>query len=143
MTITGALLTGVTLTTFNGVAAQSFTVKTDKKITAVVPVGSSTGPIEVTTPDGVADSVGDFVVPPPPSVTNFTPTSGPAGTKITITGTAFKGTKTLTINGMKVSRSIKSDMTIVATVKKGTTSGQITVTGPAGSDTSAGTFTVT
>lgn len=143
VTITGALLTGVTLTTFNGVAAQSFTVKTDKKITAVVPVGSSTGPIEVTTPDGVADSVGDFVVPPPPSVTNFTPTSGPTGTKITITGTAFKGTKTLTINGMKVSRSIKSDMTIVATVKKGTTSGQITVTGPAGSDTSAGTFTVT
>jgi hypothetical protein len=37
---------------------------------------------------------------------------------------------------------VKGDTTIIATVKKGTTSGQITVTGPSGSDISAATFTV-
>jgi hypothetical protein len=76
-------------------------------------------------------------------VTGFAPTSGPVGTRITITGSGFKGTKTVTINGTKASRSVKSDSTILATVKKETTSGQIAVSGPNGTAVSAGSFTVT
>ena len=49
--------TGVT---FGGVKA-TFTVESTF-ISAVVPAGAETGPIEVTTPDGTAESKGDFTV---------------------------------------------------------------------------------
>jgi photosystem II stability/assembly factor-like uncharacterized protein len=51
VTVTGTNLTGTTSVTFNGVSAL-FTVVSNTQITAVVPVGTSTGPIVVTTPAG-------------------------------------------------------------------------------------------
>jgi glucose/arabinose dehydrogenase len=144
VTIQGVHLGGATAVTFGGTEAASFTVKSDKKISAIVAVGSTTGPIAVTTPGGTATSSGSFVVPPPPVVTDFTPTSGPVGTKITITGMNFTGAKTVTIGGTKA-KSVKrvSPTTVTAVVRKGTTSGQIAVTGPGGTGVSAGSFTVT
>jgi len=49
-----------TKVTFNGVPA-TFTVESTM-INAVVPVGAETGPIEITTPDGTAESAGEFTV---------------------------------------------------------------------------------
>jgi glucose/arabinose dehydrogenase len=143
VSIKGSHFTGVTAVSFNSTGAQSFEVKSDKKILAVVATGTTTGPIAVTGPGGTTVSAAPFVIPPPPAVTGFAPASGPVGTRITITGSGFKGTKTVTINGTKASRSIGSDTTIVATVKKGTTSGPITVSGPNGTGVSVGTFAVT
>jgi hypothetical protein len=60
--IWGYNLLTATAVNFNGVPA-SFTVESTL-IKAVVPVGAATGPIEVTTPDGTAQSKGDFTVKP-------------------------------------------------------------------------------
>jgi hypothetical protein len=60
--IWGDNLLTATSVTFNGVAA-TFTVGSTL-ISAVVPAGAETGPIEVTTPDGTAQSKGDFTVKP-------------------------------------------------------------------------------
>ena len=77
-------------------------------------------------------------------MTSFLPTSGPVGTKFTITGTGFKaGGLSVTINGVKAGADAASDTTIAAKVKKGTTSGQITVTTKNGTGVGAGTFTAT
>ena len=61
VSISGTGLTGATAVTFNGVAA-TFTVDSDTHLTAPVPVGSSSGPISVTTPTGTFTSTESFTV---------------------------------------------------------------------------------
>ena len=61
VSITGTGLTGTVGVTFNGVAA-AFTVDSDTRITATVPVGAATGTISVTGPSGTATSAENFVV---------------------------------------------------------------------------------
>ncbi len=62
--IRGSALAGATAVTFNGVAADRFTVDNPGQVTAVVPAGATTGPVRVTTPDGAASSADDFTVLP-------------------------------------------------------------------------------
>jgi uncharacterized repeat protein (TIGR03803 family) len=50
--ILGQGLTGTTSVTFNGVAATNFSVVSDTYMTAVVPIGATSGPVVVTTPTG-------------------------------------------------------------------------------------------
>ena len=61
--ILGNGLTGTTSVTFNGVQA-TFTVASDTEITASVPVGATTGKVQVTTPSGVLSSNVVFRVKP-------------------------------------------------------------------------------
>jgi hypothetical protein len=62
VTIKGVSLTQTTRVTFAGVAATSFTVNSDKQVTATVPTGAQTGHIAITTVGGVAVSSGVFTV---------------------------------------------------------------------------------
>ncbi len=130
---------------FNGAAAPSFSVDSDTQITANVPVGAMTGPVTVTDGEGTGASAVDFVVTPspPPTVLLFAPSSGPIGTAITITGTGYIGTSAVTFNGRPASFDVTSDTEIVATVRKRTTTGPVSVTTPGGTGTSPTDFTVT
>jgi hypothetical protein len=58
--IRGQFLCNATVT-FNGTPAETFG-NTAKKINAIVPVGASTGPIRVTTPEGTMASTGSYTV---------------------------------------------------------------------------------
>jgi uncharacterized repeat protein (TIGR03803 family) len=62
VTITGVSLKQATKVAFGGVAATSFTVNSDKQVTASVPTGAQTGHITITTPGGVAVSRDIFTV---------------------------------------------------------------------------------
>jgi hypothetical protein len=62
VTINGANLDGATLVTFNG-ATASFSIVNSSQITATVPAGATEGPIAVTTPQGVAQSITSFIIP--------------------------------------------------------------------------------
>ncbi len=62
VTITGVSLSQATKVTFGGVAATSFKVNSDTQVTATVPTGAVTGPIEITTPGGTAQSATNFTV---------------------------------------------------------------------------------
>ena len=62
VTILGTNLTGSTSVTFNGTAA-SFNVVSASQITTTVPTGASTGPIQVSTPNGTLISNVNFTVP--------------------------------------------------------------------------------
>jgi hypothetical protein len=62
VTILGSGFTGATAVTFNGTNAQSYTVVSDTKITAVVAAATTTGTISVTTPNGDATSAASFTV---------------------------------------------------------------------------------
>jgi hypothetical protein len=69
VTVTGTGFTGATGVTFNGVAATTFTVVSDTKITAKVPTGATTGAIAVTTSAGTATSATTFGVLIPAKIT--------------------------------------------------------------------------
>ncbi|SEN28224.1 IPT/TIG domain-containing protein [Chitinophaga rupis] len=88
ITITGTNFTGVSKVLVGGAPVASFTVQSATTITAVISEGG-TGSVAVTAQGGTALSSGVFAFPPP-TVTSFSPLSGPAGTTVTITGTNFR-----------------------------------------------------
>ncbi|MBK0403323.1 IPT/TIG domain-containing protein [Adhaeribacter sp. BT258] len=141
--IYGNGFTGATSVTFNGTAVLSPSVYSNTHIYAVVPVGATTGPIAVTSPAGTGTSDQDFVVIPSPTITSFSPGSGPSGTMVTITGTNFGGLNAVKFNGTNASNyTLISSTTITAEVPGGATSGSISVTAAGGTGTSASSFTV-
>ena len=62
VTIQGKSLLQATTVKFGGVAATVFTVNSDAKVTATVPIGAVTGKITITTPGGTATSSQTFTV---------------------------------------------------------------------------------
>lgn len=77
-----------------------------------------------------------------PSVSSFSPTSGPASTSVTVSGANFTGVTSVTFNGSSASHSVDSGTQITATVPGGATTGRVGVVGPGGSCTSLTDFTV-
>ena len=139
VSISGTSFSGTTAVTFNG-ASATFSVTSDTAIQATVPAGATTGLIGVTTPGGTATSSSAFRVMP--AITSFTPSSGPAGTSVSISGSSFSGATTVTFNGTRATFSVTSNTAIQATVPAGATTGPIGVTTPAGAATSSSAFTV-
>lgn len=138
VTIYGLNLTGATAVSFNGTAA-TFTA-TNSKITTTVPSGATTGPISVTTPSAVLSTRTSFLVTP--QLLSFTPTSGPVGTVVTITGVSLTQASKVTFNGKSAAFTVNSDTQITATVPTGATTGKIVITTAGGTATSTTTFTV-
>ena len=89
VTIKGSNFNNVSNINFGGSSASSINMVSSTTITAVVGLGSS-GSVSVTTPGGIGSKDGfTFISSPPPTITSFSPTQGPAGITVTITGTNF------------------------------------------------------
>jgi len=140
VTLTGVSLTQTTTVTIGGKAA-SFKVVSDTEVTATVPAGAKTGqPIGITTAGG-AVNFGTFAVEP--NITNFTPTSGPVGTEVTVNGTTFTGATQITFNSVAAtSFAVINDSQMKAIVPAGAATGKIEVTTPGGTGTSSSNFIV-
>jgi len=142
VTLTGTGFTGATAVSLNGTAA-SYAISSDTTITTTVPLGATSGLIQVTTPGGTASSATAFTVVPAPVITTVSPTSGAVGTAVTLTGTGFTGASAVSFNGTSQPVfTVVSDTTITTTVPVGATSGPVQVTTPGGTGTSATAFTV-
>jgi hypothetical protein len=141
VTVTGTGFTGTTSVTFNGTAATSFAVNSATQLTATVPSGATSGPIAVTTSAGTGTSSGSFTVTtvaPGPTITSISPTSGPVGTAVVITGTGLLGATSVTFaGGVAAAFTVVSDTRITTTVPAGASSGPITLTTPDGTATSS------
>jgi hypothetical protein len=142
--ITGTNFGCTTSVMFNTTAATTYVVNSPTQITATVPVGTTTGPLHVTTSGGgPANSATPFTVVSGPAITSFSPTSGPVGTSVTITGTNLTGVTAVKFNGVTATFGTSTSTSVTATVPMGATTGKITVTTPGGTATSATNFTVT
>jgi hypothetical protein len=143
VTINGTNFTGTTSVKFNGTAAH-FTVNSSTRITATVPVGATTGPISLTTPNGTGTSSNSFTVTAgPPKITSFTPTSGHAGQQVTITGENFTGVTSVKLGTVSAKFTVNSPTRITATVptvQQGYYKWSVTT--PGGTATSTGSFHV-
>jgi hypothetical protein len=146
VTILGSAFTGATQVAFSKagggtVNATTFSVTDDGHIAATVPSLATTGPVFVTTPAGTNATAPTLKIKP--TVKSFTPASGPVGTVVTITGTAFTGATKVQFNGVSATFTVNSDTKITATVPVGATTGKITVVNLGGKGVSKAVFTVT
>ncbi|MBZ5722289.1 MAG: IPT/TIG domain-containing protein [Acidobacteriia bacterium] len=78
---------------------------------------------------------------PPAAIANFAPSSGGAGSTVTIRGNHFIGTTAVTFNGVSAAFKVLTVNFITATVPAGASSGPIAVTNPGGTTDSSGQFT--
>ena len=144
VTITGTSFTGLVSVKFGSVGASLSSPPTDEQVVVTVPTGAVTGPVTLTTGAGTATSATPFEVIRPPTVTSFTPGSGPTGTNVLITGESVGSATMVTFNGLNASSvTRKSASSVVAPVPLLATSGPIGITNPAGSVLSASPFRVT
>jgi hypothetical protein len=136
---------------FNNTNAANFAVISATQIRAEVAAGTTTGKIDVTNVDATATSTADFTIAAgtcSPTITSFTPTCGPAGTSVTITGTnlldAVNSAGAVTFNTTTASStSVVSATQITAFVPSGATTGKVKVdTGVGTAATSTADFTV-
>jgi DNA/RNA endonuclease G (NUC1) len=80
----------------------------------------------------------------PTVITSFSPSFGPASTPVTITGYNFGSNPSVEFDGTPAtSVTVVNANTLTAVVPSGATTGNITVTGTGGMDTSASEYTVT
>src|SRR6266436_4881741 len=80
-----------------------------------------------------------------PTIASMSPTTGPVGMPVTLTGTGFgasQGSSTVSLNGTNAVATSWSDTTIVAIVPTGASSGTFTVT-VKGQPTNSPAFTIT
>jgi RHS repeat-associated protein len=103
---------------FNGVPG-TVSSWSDTQIVVIVPNNAATGPVRAFASNNQASNPANYTVPNL-SVGTVSPTSGPVGTQVTVTGAGFgatQGTSTLTFNGQQPSSLTSwSNTQIVATV---------------------------
>jgi hypothetical protein len=121
---------GTSTVTFNGTAATP-TFWSATSIVVPVPVGATRGNVVVTVSGVASNGISFIVTPPAPSITSLSPTSGPVGISVTITGANFgtsQGTSTVTFNGTTATFAGWTDSSISVPVPSGATTGNVVVT---------------
>jgi RHS repeat-associated protein len=120
---------GTSTITFNGVSP---TVNTwsDAQISVTLGATITTGPIRVTVANVASPIDVNFTVPGP-QITSVSPTSGVAGTQVTVHGSGFQATRgsvsSINFNGTSATVNSWSDTQIVATVPNGVSTGPVSV----------------
>ncbi|RZK99012.1 MAG: VCBS repeat-containing protein, partial [Hymenobacter sp.] len=159
ITVTGTnfqLVKYVGLASVGSPYATSVTVVSPTTLTFVVPTGSVSGPVGVSTSGGTEYSTDSFIVTatpsPVPTLTSLSPTTTVAGSNafaLVVSGTNFTTSSLVNFNGLPLATTYASATQLTAQVPASAvaTAGAfgVTVTTPApgGGTSAAATFTVT
>src|SRR5262249_33809012 len=101
----------------------------DAQIVVTIPSNAITGNMYVQQ-NGVSSNTKPFTIVPPPAISAISPSSAPAGSAVTITGSSFgstQGSSTVRFNGTLASCTTWSSTAITAVVPVGSTSGNVIV----------------
>ena len=133
VTITGTNFGGTqgsSTVTFAGTSAGFATIWSATSITIQVPAIALGSASVVVSVGGVASNSMTFTVIPPPNITGLSPSSGPFGTSVTVTGTNFgalQGSNSVTFNGVPGVPTSWNATTIIVPVPNGATTGNVLV----------------
>jgi len=129
---------------FVGTASYTFSYIYISPSQIQIPINAqgNTGDIIITTPGGTATMPG-FVFNPQPFVTSINPSEAGSGMAVTITGTNFTGSTTVTLGGTPVSSFVVNSATSITAVVGTGSSGPVKVTNSYGTNASAPDFTYT
>lgn len=136
VTIEGTNFVGVSSISFGGVQVASFIVVSSTRAVATLASGAD-GSVVLTTMTGTASLQG-FTFIPPPTITNFTPTSAGAGMTVNITGTNFSNASVVSFGGIAAASFMVVSPTQIAAVVATGASGSVSVTTPGGTGTRSG-----
>ncbi|MEZ0371886.1 MAG: IPT/TIG domain-containing protein [Candidatus Sericytochromatia bacterium] len=123
----------------------TITGTTGSTVTITIPEGAFSGPITISSDNNDTIQTGTFYVDEP-NLEEFGPTSGAAGSEITLTGVNLDTVTSVTIGGVSVpleNIEIVDENTIIVTVPSNAATGPIVVTSGDGTSQSVGSFTVT
>jgi uncharacterized repeat protein (TIGR03803 family) len=124
-----------------GTGSGTLTIVSDTYATAKIKSGATTGVITVKEPGGNLTTQLTFKITP--TIKTFSPTSGPVGTSVVITGTSLQQASAVKFGGKAATTfTVNSDTQVTATVPTGAVTGKITITTPGGTATSSTSFTV-
>jgi len=132
---------------FNGTQAM-VSAATTTQLTVTVPAGATTGSINVTTAGGSSTGSSSFTVTGAsgtPTISDFSPAIGTAGTAVTLNGTNFEMRPTdnrLRFNLTQAPVATATPSLLAATVPGGGTSGRLAVATPSGQAQSSDDFFV-
>ncbi|WP_187293869.1 IPT/TIG domain-containing protein [Gloeobacter kilaueensis] len=119
----------------------TYSVDSDSQITATLPSDASTGSIIAKSSVGKAYSSTPFSVGgSTPSITSVSPTSGPPGTQLIVTGSNLNGASSVKVGNTYLTYAINSTNQITATTPTGNFSGPVTVKTSTGTATSSSSF---
>lgn len=139
VSIEGVQFSQVTNVTFGGIKAANIFVQSDIQIYADAPPTVVSSRIAVHGLKGSHTNETYFHVPP--AITSFSPSSGRAGTNITIRGTNFLDTMSVTIGGVPATIVAATNNTVlVVTAPEGAASGPVRVNAPAGAEITSSNF---
>lgn len=137
VTIFGENLLGATNVLFGSIKAGQPTGISYSQLTTKVPAGATNCFLTVQTTNGSFTSSERFYLPP--AITSFTPTFGPEGSTVKITGTNFLDASAVTFNGQPATDfTVTNNGTIGAVIPPGVITGPISITTPYGTVTSDG-----
>ncbi|MBU8899829.1 IPT/TIG domain-containing protein [Corallococcus sp. M34] len=144
--LTGCGFTQVQRVSFGDSAMRaSFSVQSDTKLTAYVPAGAVSGLLQVATNDLAVVTSDTFAVESSakPVIQSLSPTSGPAGTLVTVEGSGFTGVTGVSVDTQPATHvQVLSDTRLTFTVPQGARSGAVQVKNTLGTDTSRTNFIV-
>ena len=135
VTVTGTGFWGTPTVTFGGAACTSVNRSSVTSLTCTTPAAAAPGPVTVavTNPDAKSGSLNDAYTyfAPPPTISGVAPENGPmaGGTSVTVTGTGFWGTPTVTFGGAPCTALlVTSNSSLTCVVPPSAVSGPVTVT---------------
>lgn len=110
-----------------------------------VPPAAQTGPVQVQTPGGQTTTPTNLLIIPAPLITSFSPTRGPVGTAVTLTGRNFgeEGLNDTILFGGLAARVLRTTATSAeVVVPRGASTGVVTAAGAGGRGQSSDAFNV-
>ncbi|MFY0566914.1 IPT/TIG domain-containing protein [Archangium lansingense] len=141
-TVRGGCFTGTTQVRLNGTPVRLW-AGSDESLSFQIPEGATSGPISVQNLLGTATSSQPFTVVPGPVISRLSPTSGPPGTQVTITGTGLASTSWVGVTGwINGSYKVLGDTQVVFTIPSGGRSGPISLYASGGMAVSTESFTL-
>ncbi len=144
LTVSGTNLLGASAVLFgtNRLPAKVLTVVDNRRITAQVPEGASSGWVWVVTPGGEAFGGPISVQGPVPVISGFSPALGAVGTDVRIVGVDLALPAVVRFSGVAASVVSATTNGLLARVPAGAVSGRITVETSSGAAVSAQDFLV-
>ncbi|GAB3203078.1 hypothetical protein GCM10027293_31610 [Pontibacter aydingkolensis] len=143
ITVNGQNLKDVTRVYIGNGWTTDFTMVSDTELRVRVPALASTGRVVVRTLNGQVTSSTNFTVTGAPTISGFTPSSGPVGAEITVNGQNLKDVTKVSIGiGSTTDFKMVSDTELRVRVPALASTGRVVVTTLNGQVTASGIFTV-
>lgn len=131
ITVNGSGLSGVTSVRLGGTGA-TFRATADTTLEITVPVGASTGRIELDATGRVVLSATDFTVVAVPAITTVAPTTVLPPARITLSGSGLDGVREVRLNELALTIANRTPTSLAVDVPSGAASGNLTLVDTAG-----------